>query len=202
MRRNTRLDTTLKGRAFLAGFAWAILTVAWAGRSLAVDGVASAESIRGIQVEILLDVLACVESNNSPLAVGDQGRALGTYQIHQAYWEEGTRWLGVNWPFREAFDPDKARCVARAYLLHHGSGMTLLDMARIHNGGPMGPHRRSTLPYARRVDRLLVPRLRDSELGGPPGCVAASAPGEGSRAIVAGSQAPDLAKPQVISNKV
>jgi hypothetical protein len=199
MRRNPGLDTTLKGRGVLAGFASAILIVAWASRSLAADGAASsAESIRAMQVEILLDVLACVESNNNPLAVGDQGRALGTYQIHLAYWEEGTRWLGVNWPFREAFDPDKARCVVRAYLLHHGCGMTLLDMARIHNGGPTGPHRRSTLPYARRVDRLLVPRLRDSEPGGSPGCVAASASGEGGCA----SQAPDLAKPQVISNKV
>jgi hypothetical protein len=202
MRRNPGLDTALKGRGFLAGFVSAILMVAWPGPSLAADEVASAESIRAVQVEILLDVLACVESNNNPLAVGDQGRALGTYQIHQAYWEEGTRWLGVNWPFREAFDPDKARCVVRAYLLHHGCGMTLLDMARIHNGGPTGPQRRSTLPYARRVDRLLVPRLRDSELGQSPGCLPASVSGEGSRATIAGSQTPDRARPQVISNKV
>jgi len=115
-------------------------------------------------METLLDVLACVESNNNPNAVGDRGRALGVYQIHRAYWEEGTRLLGVNWPYREAFNPERARCVVRAYLLHHGANKTLTDMARIHNGGPTGHRRRSTLCYAQRVNQLLAQRVEASRL--------------------------------------
>src|SRR3989304_930645 len=69
------------------------------------------------EIEHLLDVLACVESNNNPNAVGDRGRALGLYHIHRAYWEDGTRLLGVNWSYREAFNPERARCVVGGYLL-------------------------------------------------------------------------------------
>ena len=49
-------------------------------------------------IERLLDAIARIESHGDPNAVGDRGRALGVYQIHRAYWEEGTELLGVDWP--------------------------------------------------------------------------------------------------------
>jgi len=112
-------------------------------------------------MERLLDAIARIESHCDPHAVGDGGRALGVYQIHRAYWEDGTEFLGVNWPHRDAADPQKARRVVKAYLLRYGQGKSLLDMARIHNGGPHGHEKEATLRYARKIlgDESLPARL-------------------------------------------
>ena len=108
-----------------------------------------------LELEILLDAIAEIESMNRHGAIGDKGRAIGAYQIHRTYWKDGTRILGVDWSYREAFDPKKARRVVRAYLLHYGNGRSLIDMARIHNGGPKGYKKTSTLVYARKIRTLL-----------------------------------------------
>jgi hypothetical protein len=106
-------------------------------------------------MEQLLDAIAYVESHDNARALGDDGRAVGMYQIHRSYWIDGTRILGVDWDYRLAQDPQKARQVVRAYLRHYGSGKTLLEMARIHNGGPRGYERPSTLAYARKIEQVL-----------------------------------------------
>ena len=106
-------------------------------------------------MERLLDAIARVESHSDPNAVGDGGRALGAYQIHCRYWQDGTRILGVDWSFQDALNPRKARQVVRAYLSHHGRGKSLLDMARIHNGGPRGYRKRATREYARKIKAAL-----------------------------------------------
>ncbi len=103
----------------------------------------------------LLDAIAQVESNGRPNAVGDSGRAVGTYQIHKLYWKDGTRLLGVKWNYDQAKDPVKARQVVRAYLSHYGRDKGLLDKARIHNGGPRGYRKKATLKYARKIERIL-----------------------------------------------
>lgn len=103
----------------------------------------------------LLDAIARVESNREARAVGDGGRALGAYQIHKSYWTDGTKFLGVNWSYAQARDPAKAREVVRAYLLHYGRGRTLLQKARIHNGGPRGYRKKATLRYARKIAEVL-----------------------------------------------
>jgi hypothetical protein len=102
----------------------------------------------------LLDAIAIVESHNEPTATGDNGRAVGMYQIHPAYWAEGTKILGVDWPYRDARDPEKARQVVQAYLCHYGRGRSLLDMARIHNGGPKGYEKAATLAYANKIKQV------------------------------------------------
>ena len=114
------------------------------------------EAARDVEeLELLLDAIAQVESNGNATAVGDDGKALGMYQIHRAYWKDGTRLLDVAWEYAHATDPEKARTVVRAYLLHYGRGKSLLDMARIHNGGPRGHRKQATLKYARRIAVLL-----------------------------------------------
>lgn len=106
-------------------------------------------------IDQLLDAIAHVESNRNARAVGDGGRAIGTYQIHRLYWRDGTRILGVDWSYDLAQDPGKARQVVRAYLLHYGKGKTLLEKARIHNGGPGGDRKKATLRYARKIAQIL-----------------------------------------------
>jgi soluble lytic murein transglycosylase-like protein len=123
---------------------------------LAVGGVSTAEDE---EFDLLLDAIAEVESRNEPNAVGDSGRAVGVYQIHRPYWEDGTRFLGVKWKYGEAKDPRKARQVVRAYLSHYGKGKSLIDMARIHNGGPRGYQKNATREYARRIEAVLLPLM-------------------------------------------
>jgi len=120
--------------------------------------VAGVEGVREASpggIDRLLDAIAKVESRSDPSVTGDGGQASGVYQIHRAYWADGTKFLGVDWDYRQAADPVKARAVVRAYLLHYGRGCSLLEMARIHNGGPNGHRKQATLEYARRVERVL-----------------------------------------------
>ena len=111
---------------------------------------APAAAVDANDIERLLDAIARIESHGNAKAVGDGGRALGAYQIHRAYWEDGTELLGVDWPHGDAADPKKARRVVKAYLRHYGQGKSLLEMARIHNGGPHGDKKKATLPYAQK----------------------------------------------------
>jgi hypothetical protein len=116
---------------------------------------AGAETSKNAKLDKLLDAIAKVESQSDPDAVGDSGRAIGSYQIHKRYWADGTRILGVDWSYQEAKDPAKARAVVRAYLMHYGRNRTLLEKARIHNGGPRGYRKDATLAYARKIARIL-----------------------------------------------
>lgn len=131
---------------------WLILTLTVACFGLEA---AIADRLPESAFDRLLDAIAIVESNGNPHAVGDGGRALGAYQIHRAYWKDGTKFLGVTWSYEQAKDPDKAREVVRAYLLHYGKDKGLLDKARIHNGGPRGYRKDATLSYARRIAEIL-----------------------------------------------
>ncbi|HNS21882.1 MAG TPA: transglycosylase SLT domain-containing protein [Sedimentisphaerales bacterium] len=108
------------------------------------------------EMERLLDAISRVESRRDPNAVGDHGRAIGAYQIHRRYWEDGTRILGVDWKYCEASDPEKARQVVRAYLSYYGRGKSLLDMARIHNGGPRGHRLKATQKYALKIAAIMA----------------------------------------------
>ncbi len=106
-------------------------------------------------MERLLDAIAHVESRTDANAVGDHGRAVGVYQIHRRYWQDGTRILGVNWEYADALDPVKARQVVRAYLSHYGRNKSLVDMARIHNGGPRGDRMKATQRYAAKIMAIM-----------------------------------------------
>jgi hypothetical protein len=61
----------------------------------------------------------------------------------------------MDWPYEDAVDPVRARQVVRAYLNHYGQGKSLLDMARIHNGGPRGHKKEATQNYARKIEAIL-----------------------------------------------
>lgn len=87
-------------------------------------------------LERTIDAMIQVESGGNWNAIGDGGRSVGGLQIGRAYWTDGTRFLGVPWPYEAARDPIKARAVCRAYLLHYASEGTPEAFARCHNSGP------------------------------------------------------------------
>lgn len=98
--------------------------------------------------------MAGVESGWDPSAVGDGGRAIGLYQIHQRYWQDS----GVPGRWRDCVDPDYARRVILAYwqrycpdALERGDREVL---CRIHNGGPQGHKRKHTLKYWRKIQAV------------------------------------------------
>jgi hypothetical protein len=113
-----------------------------------------------MDLDPLLDAIATAESENGSHLRGDGGRALGPYQIHRRYWRDGTKILGVDWNYEQALDATKARAVVRAYLLYYGKGKSLIELARIHNGGPGGDRKASTLRYAAKIRKILAAQAK------------------------------------------
>lgn len=69
----------------------------------------------GVVTEEFLDWVAMVESRNNPKAIGKLDE-LGAYQLRAIAVREVNRLTGSKWKHRDAFDPKKARIIARDYL--------------------------------------------------------------------------------------
>ena len=108
----------------------------------------------------LLDAIKQVESGGDPCAIGDNGRSLGAYQITEGYYSDalqynphlgdGGRTYSSIWGIgSEAYSEEVvANYMGRyATLGRLGRQPTYEDIARIHNGGPNGYQRSSTLGY-------------------------------------------------------
>lgn len=96
--------------------------------------VASAKPAEIIS-EKFLDSVAMIESNFNPNAVGDKGKALGAYQLHESAWIDACKWMEINdnGTFKEGYswmtghitdqwktrakDPVISRIVAKNYFL-------------------------------------------------------------------------------------
>jgi hypothetical protein len=82
---------------------------------------------------------------------GDNGAALGPLQIHRVYFQDS----GVKGSYSQVADFAFARRVATAYLKRYAPKAwergDVVTLARVHNGGPSGHRKQSTLAYARKV---------------------------------------------------
>lgn len=89
--------------------------------------------------------------------LGDQdgGRSHGPYQISMAYLQDANEYLGTNYTLRQVIDDESvAREVMVGYwnrYLPKDREVTYELLARIHNGGPKGYEKESTLPYWEKV---------------------------------------------------
>ena len=141
-------------RAFFAAFLPFLLSLLLLATP--VDGGSRSWPVREI-----LDAIRLVESggmDNPP--DGDGGRAIGPYQIHFVYWldaQGGNATLGGT--YEDCRDRAYAEKVIAAYMARYapdawdrGDAETI---ARVHNGGPMGPQKDATLGYWRRVQSRL-----------------------------------------------
>ena len=96
----------------------------------------------GQEMEALLDAIAEVESGNNPNAVGDRGKAVGAYQLHEIYVAECNRIAKTAYTAADRYDPIKSRDIARRVLTYWGKRLekdlgraaTAGDIAKIHNG--------------------------------------------------------------------
>lgn len=101
----------------------------------------------------ILPFIAQVESSNNPRAIGDNGRAVGLYQIHKLYAQE------MDYTANDRYCPSKSKAMVIAYLLkwgkHYqvktGKPVTAKVLARIHNGGPNGWKKKATIKYWEKI---------------------------------------------------
>ncbi len=102
-------------------------------------------------IRLLFAAMASVESGNDPSAVGDDGQAIGIYQIHRAYW----MCSGVAGRWEDCRNADYARHVIIAYWRKHCPKALaqgdLEVLARVHNGGPQGHKNIRTVPYWKKI---------------------------------------------------
>lgn len=102
----------------------------------------------------LLDAMAMIESGGDPNKVGDNGQAVGMFQIHPIYVRDVNRILGFPaFSLKDRWCPEKSRRMTTYYIRHYGR--SLEQMARCHNGGPKGWKKKSTLPYWKKVKAQL-----------------------------------------------
>jgi hypothetical protein len=103
----------------------------------------------------LLDAIKQVESGGRCNVVGDNGKAIGPYQIHRSYWLDACAYdpsLGSR-PYSACFEEAYARKVVVAYLTRYGKGKNAEQLARIHNGGPQGHKKSATKKYWSKVQK-------------------------------------------------
>ena len=99
----------------------------------------------------LFNAVAIVESNKNDVAVGDNGKSFGRYQIQKPYWEDSR----VPGEFMQVKDKEYAEKVMIAYwqrycptaLANHDFEV----LARVHNGGPKGHKKEATKKYWAKV---------------------------------------------------
>jgi len=86
---------------------------------------------------------------------GDDGKALGPFQIHRAYWQDS----GIAGKYEDCASYEYSKRVVRAYLKRYGKEFIEKEdwqsLARIHNGGPQGHKKKATLPYWEKVKKHL-----------------------------------------------
>ncbi len=112
-----------------------------------------------LRVHCLLAAIAEVETQNDPTAVGDGGKAIGEYQIHETYWRDAG--LRGNWMLCR--NTAYARRVVLAYWAKYCpealKGGNVEILARMHNGGPNGHTHSQTLAYWRRIQPCLYAKM-------------------------------------------
>jgi len=109
---------------------------------------------------ILIPILIAVESGGDANAVGDRGAAVGCLQIHEIYVDDANRLTGKNtYTYEDRYNRKKSIEMVKIVLAHYApvqiKSLHRLDqivvLARIHNGGPLGYLKTSTMGYADKI---------------------------------------------------
>ncbi|MCY2957012.1 MAG: hypothetical protein NT107_08265 [Planctomycetota bacterium] len=114
-------------------------------------------------IDQILRAIREVESSDRENAPdGDQGRAIGIYQIHLSYWVDAlAEKPQLGGTYQDCRQSAYAEQIVRAYMQRYakeawqsGNAETI---ARVHNGGPRGPDKPATQIYWQRVKAHLMP---------------------------------------------
>jgi hypothetical protein len=92
--------------------------------------------------------------------VGDNGAALGGYQIHKAYWQDATSYdKSIRGSYSDVTNKVYAEKIVTAYLNRYAKQAVISNdfekLARIHNGGLNGYKVKATISYWKKVQKYL-----------------------------------------------
>lgn len=104
----------------------------------------------------LATAIIAVESGGNDLAIGDNGRAIGAFQIHECVVADVNRVFKTHFDWRGMTNRQNARIVFEKYLTIYGQGKSPEQLARIWNGGPRGHQKSATLNYWLKVKSRLI----------------------------------------------
>lgn len=108
----------------------------------------------GTDVNGYLSAIRQVESSGNDNAVGDNGKAIGPYQIHREYWVDATTYdPSIGGVYKDCFKEPYARKIVIAYMSRYAPNWNLSTIAGIHNGGPKAHVRKSTQVYRNKVTK-------------------------------------------------
>lgn len=112
---------------------------------------------REIQLMATWKAICWKESRGDPRAFKKDENAAGIGQIRPIYLADANRILGWE-AFRpeDRFDPGKSYAMFHVVVCHYKPRGTPAEWARIHNGGPRGWRKASTLPYAAEVLQIMA----------------------------------------------
>lgn len=122
-----------------------------------------AEEVTWSQRE-MLDAIRWVESSNRiNVPDGDNGRAIGPYQIHRIYWLDAHEYEDeLGGTYQDCRNRDYAERVIDAYMRRYAKEAWRIGraekVARVHNGGPKGHKKKATDRYWQRVLKRLTRR--------------------------------------------
>lgn len=89
--------------------------------------------------------------------LGDQGKALGPYQIHKAYWKDVSKQVGGS--YSDVVSRSYSEKVILAYLNKYASDAVAHNdfetLSRIHNGGAKGATKEATKGYWEKVKKKI-----------------------------------------------
>lgn len=121
-------------------------------------------SVKAVEVsQNLLDAIQTVESNGNENAIGDNGKAVGAFQIHKIYVDDVNSFSSEKFTYEDRNDKEKSQKIVKLYLEHYGKNYekktgkkaTNEVLARIHNGGPKGYNKEATKNYWKKVKNNL-----------------------------------------------
>jgi hypothetical protein len=109
-------------------------------------------------VDQLLNAMYTVESNRGLILVGDEGKAIGPYQIWKAYWQDAVEFdKSIGGEYQDCMKKAYAEKIVRAYWKRYApKSATLEQLARIHNGGTRGHLNPNTIKYWNKIKKELV----------------------------------------------
>ena len=133
--------------------------------AVTISTIAMASSLESLGVPPLcrlMDAICIVESGCDNTKTGDDGKAIGPYQIWEPYWFDATEHdPSIGGSYLDCYNKDYSKKVVLAYrdryatqsrLGHHPTDE---DRSRIHNGGPNGHKKPSTAKYWTKVKTQL-----------------------------------------------
>ena len=121
-------------------------------------------SVKAVEVsQNLLDAIQTVESNGNESAIGDNGKAVGAFQIHKIYVDDVNSFSSEKFTYEDRKNKEKSQKIVKLYLEHYGKSYekktgkkaTNEVLARIHNGGPKGYNKEATKNYWKKVENNL-----------------------------------------------